>query len=191
MLYMTLGPKTYENISNRVPTSIFYCYRKFKLAHRKVLPIYIITLTSFLTLQFTLLITPLSCISSLGLSMSLNPTTNQGILIWWWRSSWLLSVFVYCYVRQCLWELILLISVHSSVMWLIDITMKNWSASENSWNNLLYIASTILFQLVLVILQRTHLPLMRPMKERQFILSVHFIFPVLILLPQRLALFTT
>ena len=58
----------------------------------------------FSIFPFVLLLVPLSCISSLGLLMRLNPTTNQGNLIYRWRSSGLLSVFGYVYVRQFIWE---------------------------------------------------------------------------------------
>ena len=47
---------------------------------------------------------PFVCLSSLDLLMILTPTINQGSLIWCWRSSGSLSVVVYDYVRQLLWE---------------------------------------------------------------------------------------
>ena len=47
---------------------------------------------------------PLSFISSLGLLMRLTPTTNQDSMIWPWISYGLLSVIVYGYVLQLLWE---------------------------------------------------------------------------------------
>ena len=67
-------------------------------------------------------------------------------------------------------------------MGLRDTTMKNGSVSDNYLNHLLYIASTILFLLILVTCQRKYLPLMRPMKEIQFILVLYFIFPVVFIL---------
>ena len=67
--------------------------------------------------------------------------------------------------------------------------MKNKLLSENYWSDLLLIASTILFQLILVTCQITYVPLMRLMKEIQFLLAVHFIFTFLILLPQRSEIF--
>ena len=67
-------------------------------SHRQVFPIYLISLTSFLMFKFSLLIVPFSCIGSLDLLMSFNPTTNQGSLICIWRSYGLLIVFGYGYV---------------------------------------------------------------------------------------------
>ena len=54
----------------------------------------------FSNVIISLLLVPLSCISSLDLLMRLTPTTNQVSLIWGWRSSGLLSVFGYGYVLQ-------------------------------------------------------------------------------------------
>ena len=69
--------------------------------------------------------------------------------------------------------------------------MANLSVSKNPWNNLIKIASTILLNLILGPWERTYLPFMRPMTERQFILAVHFIFPVVFLPRQRTELFLT
>ena len=51
------------------------------------------------------------------------------------------------------------------------------------------IASIIIFQLILGPWQRTHLSLTSSMTERQFLPTMHFIFPVLILVPQRSEIF--
>ena len=93
---------------------------------------------------------------------------NQGGMIWRWGSSGLLSLVGYSYVRQLLWEWILLIAGNYFVMGLRDITLINLLVSENSWSNLLYIASKILFQMILRPRQRTYIPLMSLMKERHF-----------------------
>ena len=69
--------------------------------------------------------------------------------------------------------------------------MTNLSVSENSQKNLLNISSTTLFQLIEGPQKITYLPLMRSMVEIQFLLSVHFILPVVFLPPQRSALFQT
>ena len=82
---------------------------------------------------FALLILPLSCISSLGLLMRLTPTTNQGRMIWCWRSSGLLSVVGYDYVWHLIRELRLLIAGKCLVVGIIDITMTNLLVSEDSW----------------------------------------------------------
>ena len=76
-------------------------------------------------------------------------------------------------------------------MGLREITMTNLLISENSRNDLLLIASTILFRLILGPRKRTYPPLMRLVKGRQFILAMHFIFTNMLLLPQRSALFPT
>ena len=76
-------------------------------------------------------------------------------------------------------------------MGLRETTMTNLSVSDNSRNDLLNISSTIHFHLIEVPQQRTYLPLMRLMMEIQFLLSVHFIFLVLFLPPQRSELFPT
>ena len=72
-----------------------------------------------------MLLFPLSCISYLGPLIRLTPTTNQGGLIWYWRSSGLLSVVGYGYVQQFLCECLLIISVECFVVGLIGITMIN------------------------------------------------------------------
>ena len=51
-----------------------------------------------------LLLVPLSCLSYLEKLTMLPPTTNQGSLIWRWRSSGLLSVVGCGYVLHILWE---------------------------------------------------------------------------------------
>ena len=76
-------------------------------------------------------------------------------------------------------------------MGLIDITMKNGLVSENSRNDLPLIASIIIFQLILGPRKILYLSLMMLMAERQFILAVKFIFPVMLLVTQRSALLTT
>ena len=76
-------------------------------------------------------------------------------------------------------------------MGLIETTMKNWLVSESSWNDLLNIASTILFHLIEGPQKMIYLPLMRSMMEIQFLLAVHFIFLVIFLPPQQSALFPT
>ena len=112
-------------------TSIVNCGRYYILlllttqgAKRQVFPIYLSTLTSFLMFPFSLLIVLLSCISSLGILMMFTPTTNQGSLIYRWRSSGLISVVGCGYVCQLLCEWLLLISINYFVVGLIDITMK-------------------------------------------------------------------
>ena len=72
-----------------------------------------------------------------------------------------------------------------------NITMTNWLVLDNSQNDLLFIASIIKFQLILLPQKITYLSLINLIMERQFILAVHFIFPVLLLVPQRSALFMT
>ena len=47
------------------------------------------------------------------------------------------------------------------------------------------------FQMMLGPRKRTYITLISSIKERQFLISVHLVFPVLILLPQRSALFPT
>ena len=74
------------------------------------IPYYLTILTSFLMFSFILLLVPFYCISSLGMLMRLTATKNQSIMIWCWRSSGLLSVVGYCYLRQYLREVLLLIS---------------------------------------------------------------------------------
>ena len=69
--------------------------------------------------------------------------------------------------------------------------MTNWSVSENYCNDLLEIASTILFHLIEGSKQITYLPLMKSMMEIHFLLAVHFIFLVVFLPPQQSALFPT
>ena len=56
----------------------------------------------FTNVSIFLLLVPLSYISSLGQLMRLNPTTNQGSLIWLWRSYGLLSVVEYGYIHHFL-----------------------------------------------------------------------------------------
>ena len=68
---------------------------------------------------------PLIMSKNILLLMRLTPTTNQGSLIWQWRSSGLLSVNGCGYVRQLLGELPLLIVGNYLVMGLRKTTMKN------------------------------------------------------------------
>ena len=67
--------------------------------------------------------------------------------------------------------------------------MINQLVSDNYWNELLLIASKTIFKLILGPSKIKYLPLMSWMKERQFLIAVHFIFPVMLLLTQRSALF--
>ena len=76
-------------------------------------------------------------------------------------------------------------------MELREITTKNQFVSYNYRNDLLLIALTNPFELILGPQKRTYLPLMRSMKDRKLLLDVHFIFTVLFLIPQRSALFLT
>ena len=69
---------------------------------RQVLHISVSILTSLLILPFTLLLVTFSCLIFLQL-MRLTTTKNQGILIWSWIISGLLSVVNYGYVRPFLW----------------------------------------------------------------------------------------
>ena len=55
--------------------------QKIQGALRQVLTIYLINVTSFIMFTFAVLLAHLSCISSLGILMSLTTTTNQGSLI--------------------------------------------------------------------------------------------------------------
>ena len=121
----------------------------------------------------------------------MTPKTNQDSLIWYWISGGLLSMIGYGYVRQLIWEWPLLIVGKCFVMGLRETTVKNWSVSENSRNNLLNIASTILFHLIEENQQRTYLSLMRSTMEIKCLPAVHFILPVLFLPLQRSALFPT
>ena len=136
-------------------------------------------------LPFSLLLLPLSWISYFYMLMRLNPTTNKGSLVLRQKISDLISVVGYGYEWQMLWEWPLLISGNFFVMGLRETTMKSWSASENSWNDVLYIYPTIIFHLIFGPRKIAYLPSVRSMKERQFILFVHFIFPVLFILPHR------
>ena len=70
----------------------------------QVLTIYLSNMDSFLIFLFTLLCVPLSSRTSLGLLIRLIPRTNQGILIWRWRSDGSLSVIGYSYEQQFIWE---------------------------------------------------------------------------------------
>ena len=103
-------------------------------------------------------------------------------------------------VTQCGWIRLyteVAIGITITIFWklffvgLIEITMKNKLVSNNYQNDLLLIVLKILFQLILGPQKRTYLPLMRYMKDKQFLLDMHFIFPVLILLSYRSALFPT
>ena len=69
--------------------------------------------------------------------------------------------------------------------------MKNKLISENSWNGLILIASTIIFQLIMGLQQITHFSLMGSMMNIQFLLARPFIFPFLLLVTHRSALFPT
>ena len=95
----------------------------------------------------------------------------------------------YGYVHQFLWEWLLTIFGNYSVMRLREITMANKLVSENSPKDLLLIASTIPFQMILGPRKRTYLRLIKLMKERHFLLALHFVFIVLLLLSQRSELF--
>ena len=123
--------------------------------------------------------------------MRLTPTTNQDNLIWHWRSGGLLNVVGCGYVRQLIWEWLLLIVGNCFVMELRDTTMTNWWVSYNSRKDLLKIASTITSHMIEGPQQRTHLPLMRSMMKIQFLISVHINFLLLFLPPQLSALFLT
>ena len=59
------------------------------------------------------------------LRMRLTPTKNQDNMIWHWRSGGLLNVVGYGYVRQFLWEWLLLIVGNCFVIGLRETTMKN------------------------------------------------------------------
>ena len=158
---------------------------------RRVFPIYLITLSIFLMLPFSLFLFPLSYVSYLDLLMRLNPTKNQGSLIWCWRISGLLSMVGYGYVRQLLWEWLLLIVGNCFIMELREITMKNWLVSDNYWNDLLNISSAILFHLIEVTQKITYPPLITPMMYIQLLLAMNFIFPVVFLPPKQSALLPT
>ena len=123
--------------------------------------------------------------------MRFNPTTNQDSMIWNWIIGGLLSVVGHGYVRQLLWELLLPIVGNFFVVGLRDTTMTNWSVSESFRNDLLKIASTIIFHLIEVSQQIIYLPLMRSMMEIQFLLAVRFIFLVVFLPLQLSTLFPT
>ena len=123
--------------------------------------------------------------------MRLTHTTSQDNLIWHWRSGGLLNVVGYGYVRQLLWERLLLIVGKCFVMGLKETTMKNWSVSENSRKDLLNIASTITYHLIVGPQQRTYLSLMKSMMKIQFLLAVHFNFLLLFLPPLLSAIFRT
>ena len=75
---------------------LFLLLQKTQVAQRQVLTICLSTLTSFLMLPISLLLSPFPYISSLDILMRLTPTTNKGSLIWNWISSGLLSVFGCC-----------------------------------------------------------------------------------------------
>ena len=92
---------------------------------------------------------PLLCLRYLEQLIMLTPTKNQGGLIWLWISSVLLSVVGYGYVRQLLWEWLLLIIGNYFVMGLRDSNMINLLVSENYHKDLLNIAWTIHFKLIL------------------------------------------
>ena len=123
--------------------------------------------------------------------MRLTPTTSQDNLIWHWRSGGLLNVIGYGYVRQFLWEWLLLIVGNYFVVGLRDSTMTNWSVPENSREDLLKIASTITSRLIVGPQQRTYLYLMKSMMKIQFLLAVHFNSLLLFLPPLLSALFWT
>ena len=76
------------------------------------------------------------------------------------------------YVQQLLWELLLLISGNCFIMGLRETTMTNRLVSDNYRNDLLKIASKILFHLIEVPQKRTYLPLIISMMEIQFLLAV-------------------
>ena len=75
--------------------------------------------------SFSLLLVPLACISSLDILMRLNPTTNQGSLIWLRIISGLLSLVLYGYVRQFLLGRLLLIYGDYFFMGLGETTITN------------------------------------------------------------------
>ena len=141
-------------------------------------------------LPFTLLLVPLLCrfFSAVNEVYSHKKKDN---LIWHWRSGGLLNVVGWGYVLQLLWKWILIIVGNCFVMWLRETTMKKWSVSENSRNDLLKIASTINSHLIEGPQQRTYLPLMRLKMEIHFLLAVHFNFLVLFLPLQLSELFPT
>ena len=76
-------------------------------------------------------------------------------------------------------------------MGLRETTMNNRSVSDNSRNDLLNIASTILFHLIEGTQKITYLPLIRLMTEIKFLLEALLNFLVVFLHPQLSALFPT
>ena len=123
--------------------------------------------------------------------MRLTHTTSQDNLIWHWRSGGLLNVVGYGYVRQFLWEWLLLIVGNCFVMGLRESTITNQSVSENYRKDLLKIASTITSHLIVGPQQRTYLSLMKSMMNLQCLLAVHLNFLLLFLPPLLSALFRT
>ena len=98
-------------------------------------------------LPVALILVPLSCISSLGLLMRSTPTTNQCSLIQSWKSSGLISVFGYSYVLQFLLDWTLLVSSNYFSVRLREKKMKILLVKESYQNELIIIASMIIFQL--------------------------------------------
>ena len=123
--------------------------------------------------------------------MGLTLTTNPGSTILRWKSNGLLSIVGYVYVQQLLWQWLLLIYGKYFVMGLIEITTNFLLISDNSQKKFLSIVSMIIFQLIPGLWKITHLSLMRSMTDRQFLISVPFVFPVLLLVTQRSELFLT
>ena len=98
----------------------------------RVFPIYLNILTNLLMILFALLLIPLLCQNKNLLLMRLTPTTNQGSLIWHWRTSGLLSVVGFSYLQQLLWEWLFIFFWNCFVVRLRDTTMTNWSVSDSS-----------------------------------------------------------
>ena len=67
--------------------------------------------------------------------------------------------------------------------------MTNWLLSDNYWNHFLLIAPIILLKIIPGLWGEICPSLIRLMIERQFLLSVSFISPVLYLVPHRAKLF--
>ena len=82
---------------------LFFIVTDNKGSKKLVLPIYLSILNNLIILPFALLLVPLLCQKNL-LLMRLTLTKNQDSLIWNCRSDGLLSVVVWGYVRQLLWE---------------------------------------------------------------------------------------
>ena len=159
-------------------------------AQIQVFTIYPSILTNLITFPFSLLLVPLLCQKNM-LLMRLTPTTNQGSMIWYWRSGVLLNVVGWGYIRQFLWAITI------TNFW----KLFHYGVNREHYENFIGIREfseqlaqyffNNTFHLILGPQQRTYPPLMRLMIYMQFLIAVHFIFLVVSLTLQRPEIFPT